>query len=200
MFSKVRALQLGALGLIGIGTAFAVSVAYGGNASNADYRKVEQQIRDQRGLNQQLFQLLVSSAQGALSATGGPGTAPEYCQATTGDVSVETAGAFGVASSIDCAESASGAGWRIVLHFDVIDPSTGRRVTATDGAAIRVIAPNGAEVLARYSQEAGSPFLWAATWDVPFDLSLGTGEYRVVITSKSGQIYARIVSGSSVAL
>src|SRR5450830_1666412 len=92
MFSKVRALRLGALAIIGIGAAFAASVAYGGNASSADYEKVEQQLRDQRGLNQQLFQLLVSSAQGALSATGGAGTAPEYCQTTTGDVSVETVG------------------------------------------------------------------------------------------------------------
>jgi len=191
MFSKVRALRLGALAIIGIGTTLAVSVAYGGNASNADYRKVQQQLQDQRGLNQQLLQLLVFSAKGSQSTTSGRVSGPDYCQAAPDAVSVETTGgAFGVAASLDCAESVSGVGWRIVFRFDLIDASTGRRVTGADGATIKVVAPNGAEALASFSPETDAPFLWAATWDVPFNFAMGAGEYRIVIASKSGQVYA----------
>lgn len=195
MFSKVRALRLGALAIIGIGATFAVGIADGGRASTADYRKVEQELQDQRGLNQQLLQLLDSWANGSQTASG-PISVPEYCQATPDAVAVETSGTMtgatlGAAASVGCSENVSGGVWRIVFRFDVNDASTGRRITAADGIRIKVIAPNGAEALASASGGAdASSLLWAAAWDVPFDFSLGAGEYRIVVTAKGGQVYA----------
>lgn len=227
MFNKTRAIRLGALAIMG--ATFAVSVACSsGGVSDADYKKVQQQLQDAQSANQQL-QVQSKAAPSAAAGGGGlissvkvtPNTpaptptpggptptpappkatpGPEYYQSVPFAVYVETiatttASKYNVASSIACTPSGVFArGQRIVFRFEIIDTATAKRLTSVDGAAVKIVAPNGDESVASFSQRGGgkvpdAPFMWSGTWDIPLDFALGAVDYKIVITPKSGQAY-----------
>ncbi len=227
MFNRARALKLGALAMMGATLAVSVACSSGG-VSDADYKKVQQQLQDQQAANQQLQQQ-VAAAKGSPSAGGGlisavkvtpktpaptptPGgptptpappkktPGPEYYQPVPYAVYVETiatstASKYNVAANLSCTPSGVFArGQRIVYRFEVIDTSTGKRVTSADGATLKIVAPTGDESLASFSQRGGgrvpdAPFMWSGIWDIPLDFALGAVDYKIVITPKNGQAY-----------
>lgn len=225
MFTKPRTLRLGALAMMGLGLAISAACS-GGGVSDADYKKVQQQLQDAQAANQKLQAQAGSGSPaaggGLISAVkvtpttpaptptpGGPTPTPappkatpgpEYYQAVPYAVYVDTlatttASKYNVASSISCTPSGVfSRGQRIVFRFEVIDTATGKRITDKDGAQLKIVAPNGDESVASFSQRGGgkvpdAPFMWSATWDIPLDFTLGSVDYKIVITPKSGQAY-----------
>ncbi|MCL5998402.1 MAG: hypothetical protein M1546_20465 [Chloroflexi bacterium] len=100
---------------------------------------------------------------------------------------------YNVASTVSCVPgSVFKRGQRIVWRFEVIDISTGKRLTDKDEPTIKLQFPNGDEATARFSQRAGgrvpdAPWMWNATWDIPTDFPLGGLDYGIVITAKDGR-------------
>ncbi len=224
MFTRPQTLRLGALALTGL--ALAIGVACGGGVSDADYKKVQQQLQDQVTANQKLQAQVASGSPsaggGLISAVkvtpptpaptptpGGPTPTPAPPRATPGPayyqavpfavyvdtLATTTASKYNVASNIACTPSGVFArGQRIVFRFEVTDTATGKRITDKDGAQLKIVLPNGDESLASFSQRGGgkvpdAPFTWAATWDIPLDFTLGSVDYKIVITPKGGAAY-----------
>jgi len=231
MFNKARAIRLGALAMMGATLAISAACSSGG-VSDADYKKVQQQLQDEQSTNQQL-QATVAAAKGSPSAgaasgggliasvkitpttpaptptPGGPTPTPAPPKATPGPeyyqpvpyavyvetIATTTASKYNVASSIACTPSGVFArGQRIVFRFQVTDTKTGKLLTDQDGAALKIVAPNGDESIASFSQRGGgkvpdAPFMWSATWDIPLDFALGAVDYKIVITPKGGASY-----------
>ncbi len=227
MFNKAQALRLSAL--VMMGATFAISVACsGGGVSDSDYKKVQQQLKDQQAANQQLQAQAKASPSaavgggGLISAVkvtpntpaptptpGGPTPTPAPPKATAGPeyyqpvpyavyvetIATATASKYNVASNIACTPSGVFArGQRIVYRYEVIDTSTGKRLTAADGATLKVVEPNGDEALGSFGQRGGgkvpdAPFMWSSNWDIPLDFALGAVDYKIVITPKSGQAF-----------
>jgi len=228
MFNKARALRLGALAMMGATLAISAACSSGG-VSDADYKKVQQQLQDAQAANQQLQAQSAKAAPSTAASGGGlisavkvtpttpaptptPGgptptpappkatAGPEYYQPVPYAVYVETiatttASKYGVASSISCTPSGVFArGQRIVYRYEVIDTSTGKRLTAADGATLKVVEPNGDESLGSFGQRGGgkvpdAPFMWSSNWDIPLDFALGAVDYKIVITPKTGPSY-----------
>jgi outer membrane murein-binding lipoprotein Lpp len=100
---------------------------------------------------------------------------------------------YGVAATISCVpNSVFKRGQRIVWRFEIIDTTSGVRVTDKDEATIKIKLPNGDEATARWSQRAGgrvpdAPWMWNATWDVPLDSPLGSLDYSIAISTKDGR-------------
>lgn len=101
---------------------------------------------------------------------------------------------FDIAANIAC--SPSGVfmrGQRIVWRYEVIDTSTGMRITDKDaGATLKVVLPGGVEVPGRWGQRGGgqapdAPWMWSSNWDIPLDYPLGAIDYHIVITTKDGR-------------
>lgn len=231
MFNKARALRLGALAMMGATLAISAACSSGG-VSDADYKKVQQQLQDAQSANQQLQAqggaAKASPAAGAAGAgliqavkvtpntpaptptPGGPTPTPAPPKATPGPeyyqsqpyavyvetIATTTASKYNVASSLACTPSGVFArGQRIVFRFQVTDTSTGKLLTDKDGAQLKIVAPNGDESVASFSQRGGgkvpdAPFMWSGTWDIPLDFALGAVDYKIVITPKGGQAFS----------
>lgn len=234
MFNKARAIRLGALAMMGATLAISAACSSGG-VSDADYKKVQQQLQDEQSTNQQLQATVAagkgSPAAGAAGAAtgkslisavtvipntpaptptpGGPTPTPAPAKATPGPeyyqpvpyavyvetIATTTASKYNVASSIACTPSGVFArGQRIVFRFQVTDTSTGKLITDKDGAQLKIVAPNGDESIASFSQRGGgkvpdAPFMWSGTWDIPLDFALGAVDYKIVITPKTGAAF-----------
>lgn len=85
-------------------------------------------------------------------------------------------------------------GQRIVWRYDIMDGTTGKRITDKDGAKVKIVLPNNVEVAGTFSQRgggkvAGAPFMWSSNWDIPVDYPLGGIDYKVVITTKDGNSF-----------
>jgi len=84
-------------------------------------------------------------------------------------------------------------GMRLVVRFEVLDTSTGKRVTDKDGANIKMILPHGEEVIARWTIRGSaaalpdSAWMWDTTWDIPSDYPVGTLDYKIMVTTKDGR-------------
>lgn len=84
-------------------------------------------------------------------------------------------------------------GMRIVFRFEVLDTSTGKRVTDRDGATLKVVMPHGEEVTARWAIRGSiaampdSAWMWDSSWDIPPDYPLGSFDYRIIVTTKDGR-------------
>ncbi len=79
-------------------------------------------------------------------------------------------------------------GTHLVWRFEVVDASTGKRVTSLDTPTIKVVLPTGQELTARYSKRGGTgPWMWAAAWDVPRDYPLGALDYQITVKDKNGK-------------
>ena len=100
---------------------------------------------------------------------------------------------FGLASSPNCVPSVVfKRGSRVVWRFEVVDTSTGKRITDLDEATITVRMENGDEVTGRFSQRAGgripgAPWMWSANWDIPLDYKLGGVDYTIEVTMPDGR-------------
>src|SRR5262245_3477068 len=85
-------------------------------------------------------------------------------------------------------------GMRIVFRFEVLDTSTGKRVTDRDGATLKVVLPHGEEVSARWAIRGSaaampdSAWMWDSSWDIPPDYPLGSLDYRITVTTKDGRM------------
>ncbi|MBI2938796.1 MAG: hypothetical protein HYY04_00025 [Chloroflexi bacterium] len=80
-------------------------------------------------------------------------------------------------------------GMMIVWRFEVIDTSTGKRVTDRDQPTVKIKLPHGEDVTPRFSQRAGgsvptAPYMWGAGWDIPLDYPLGALDYAVQVIVK----------------
>ena len=84
-------------------------------------------------------------------------------------------------------------GTKIVWRFEIIDTSTGKRVTDKDAPTIKIKIPGKDDLTGRFSQRAGgagmpdAPWMWAAGWDIPPDYPLGALDYSIVVTMKDGR-------------
>ena len=84
-------------------------------------------------------------------------------------------------------------GMRLVVRFEVLDTSTGKRVTDKDGANIKLILPHGEEVPGRWTIRgsaaalADSAWMWDTSWDIPPDYPVGSLDYRIAVTAKDGR-------------
>ena len=101
---------------------------------------------------------------------------------------------YGVAPTVACIQSGVfKRGMRLVVRFEVLDTSTGKRVTDKDGANIKMILPHGEEVIARWTIRGSaaalpdSAWMWDTTWDIPPDYPVGTLDYKIMVTTKDGR-------------
>ena len=100
-----------------------------------------------------------------------------------------------IAASVACTPSGLFVrGQRIVFRYEVVDTSTGKRITDKDGAKLKIVMPNGDEAAGGFSQRGGgkspdAPFMWSSNWDVPKDFPLGGIAYKLVITTKDGKSF-----------
>jgi hypothetical protein len=102
---------------------------------------------------------------------------------------------FNIASTVACTPAGVFIrGQRIVWRYEVIDTSTGKRLTNLDGAKLKIVLPNGDEAAGSFSQRGGgqapdAPFMWSSNWDIPLDYPLGAIAYKLVITTKDGKTF-----------
>ncbi|MBI2938794.1 MAG: hypothetical protein HYY04_00015 [Chloroflexi bacterium] len=100
---------------------------------------------------------------------------------------------YGVASTVACTpNSVFKRGMKIVWRFEVIDTSTGKRLTDKDSPTIKVKLPHGDELTSRFSQRAGgrvpdAPWMWSAAWDIPLDYPLGSFDYGITVVGPGGR-------------
>jgi hypothetical protein len=84
-------------------------------------------------------------------------------------------------------------GMRMVVRFEILDTSTGKRVTDKDGANIKLLLPHGEEIPGRWTIRGSaaampdSAWMWDTTWDIPPDYPVGSLDYRIAITAKDGR-------------
>jgi hypothetical protein len=84
-------------------------------------------------------------------------------------------------------------GMRMVVRFEILDTSTGKRVTDRDGANIKLLLPHGEEIPGRWTIRGSaaampdSAWMWDTTWDIPPDYPVGSLDYRIAITAKDGR-------------
>ena len=84
-------------------------------------------------------------------------------------------------------------GMRMVVRFEILDTSTGKRVTDKDGANIKLLLPHGEEIPGRWTIRGSvaampdSAWMWDTTWDIPPDYPVGSLDYRIAITVKDGR-------------
>ncbi len=101
---------------------------------------------------------------------------------------------YGFTPTVSCIQSGVfKRGMRLVVRFEVLDTSTGKRVTDKDGATIKMILPHGEEVNARWTIRGSavalpdSAWMWDTTWDIPPDYPVGSLDYRITVTTKDGR-------------
>ena len=101
---------------------------------------------------------------------------------------------YGVASTIPCVQSGVfKRGMRLVFRFEILDTSTGKRVTDKDGATVKVRLPHGEDVTARWAIRGSvaalpdSAWMWDAAWDIPPEYPVGALDYSLVIAAKDGR-------------
>ncbi|MBI2872280.1 MAG: hypothetical protein HYY00_03715 [Chloroflexi bacterium] len=81
-------------------------------------------------------------------------------------------------------------GSKLVWRFEVIDTSTGKRITSEEGATVKVKVPGIDAMTARYSKRAGvGPWTWAVGWDIPPDYPLGSLDWSITVATKDGRNY-----------
>ncbi len=79
-------------------------------------------------------------------------------------------------------------GMHIVWRFEVVDISTGKRLTdkEMDKAVLRL--PHGEERTGRFGRHLSDEnWWWSAAWDVPMDYPLGVLDWDLTVTTKDGK-------------
>jgi hypothetical protein len=81
----------------------------------------------------------------------------------------------------------------MVFRFEVLDVSTGKRLTDKDGATLKVVLPHGEEIVARWAIRGSvaampdSAWMWDGSWDIPPDYPIGSFDYRITVATKDGR-------------
>jgi len=101
---------------------------------------------------------------------------------------------YGFMPTVPCTQSGVfKRGMRLVVRFEILDTSTGKRVTDKDGATIKLVLPNSEEIPGRWTIRGGgaalpdSAWMWDTSWDIPLDYPLGSFDYRITIATKDGR-------------
>ena len=101
---------------------------------------------------------------------------------------------YGFTPTVPCTQSGVfKRGMRLVVRFEILDTSTGKRVTDKDGATIKLVLPHGEEIPGRWTIRGGgaalpdSAWMWDTSWDIPLDYPLGSFDYRITIATKDGR-------------
>lgn len=108
-------------------------------------------------------------------------------------LATQRASEYNVAGTISCVGSTLFIrGQRIVFRYELVDLTTGLRLTDQNAESVKVVLENGDESNGRWSQRGGgrvpdAPWMWSATWDIPLDYKLGGIDYHLEITMKDGR-------------
>jgi len=101
---------------------------------------------------------------------------------------------YGVLATVPCIQSGVfKRGMRLVFRYEILDTSTGKRVTDRDGAITKVRLQHGEEVPARWAVRGSvnalpdSAWMWDASWDIPLDYPVGSFDYSISVTMKDGR-------------
>lgn len=100
---------------------------------------------------------------------------------------------FGLEETIACtATSVFKRGSKVAWRFEVIDMSTGKRVSDEEVSKISLSIPGLDPVTPRFGQRGSgkvpdAPWMWMAGWTVPTDYPLGALDYSITLTAKDGR-------------
>lgn len=101
---------------------------------------------------------------------------------------------YGLLPTVPCVQSGVfKRGMRLVFRFEILDTSTGKRVTDKDGATAKVRLPHGEELTARWAIRGSaaalpdSAWMWDVAWDIPPDYPVGSLDYTIVVSAKDGR-------------
>lgn len=101
---------------------------------------------------------------------------------------------YGFIPTVPCIQSGVfKRGMRLVVRFEILDISTGKRVTDKDGATIKLLLPHGEEIPGRWTIRgsaaalADSAWMWDTSWDIPPDYPVGSLDYRIAVATKDGR-------------
>ncbi len=81
-------------------------------------------------------------------------------------------------------------GMHLVWRYEIVDTSTGKRLTDKEVASAAVKLPTGDEIKGRFGRHgstADAPWFWTSSWDVPLDYPLGVLDWSLNVTSKDGK-------------
>lgn len=100
-----------------------------------------------------------------------------------------------VVSNIACTPSSVfSRGQKIIWRYEIVDISSGKRVTNNEAATAKVLLPNDIQAAGSFSQRGGghapdAPWMWSSNWEVPQDFPLGAVPYSIQITMKDGRSF-----------
>jgi hypothetical protein len=101
---------------------------------------------------------------------------------------------YGVLATVPCIQSGVfKRGMRLVFRYEILDVSTGKRITDKDGATTKVRLPHGEEVTARWAIRGAaaalpdSAWMWDTSWDIPPDYPVGSLDYTITVSTKDGR-------------
>lgn len=101
---------------------------------------------------------------------------------------------YGVLPTVPCVQSGVfKRGMRLVFRAEILDTSTGKRVTDRDGATVKVRLQHGQELTARWAIRGSaaalpdSAWMWDVAWDIPPDYPVGSLDYTIVVGAKDGR-------------
>src|SRR5262245_7439750 len=101
---------------------------------------------------------------------------------------------YGVISTVPCVQSGVfKRGMKLVFRYEILDTSTGKRITDKDGATTKIRLQHGEELAARWTIRGSvnalpdSAWMWVVTWDIPPDYPVGSLDYTIMVTTKDGR-------------
>jgi len=101
---------------------------------------------------------------------------------------------YGVLSTVPCIQSGVfKRGMRLVFRYEILDVSTGKRITDKDGATTKVRLQHGEELTARWAIRGSaaalpdSAWMWDIAWDIPPDYPVGSLDYTITVSTKDGR-------------
>ena len=101
---------------------------------------------------------------------------------------------YGYSASTPCVQSGVfKRGMRLIFRAEVLDVSTGKRVTDRDGASVTVRLQHGEEIPARFLPRGGpaavpgTAWMWDVFWEIPPDYPVGSMDYTIVVKTKDGR-------------
>jgi hypothetical protein len=101
---------------------------------------------------------------------------------------------YGLVPTVPCVQSGVfKRGMRLVFRYEILDTSTGKRVTDKDGAITKVRLQHGEELTARWAIRGSvaalpdSAWMWDVAWDIPPDYPVGSLDYTILVTTNDGR-------------
>lgn len=81
-------------------------------------------------------------------------------------------------------------GMHLVWRFEVIEASSGKRLTAVEVDKAVVRLPTGEEIAGRFGRHGSTddaPWFWTSAWDIPLTYPLGVLDWQLTVTTKNGK-------------